>query len=145
MKYQFQSNPGELSYKPTLFTNAIKVLISINFVIFILQTLSRSETLFFPLFLSATGDTSLQPFPCSRWAFAHVGTQSRLWVLPLSTSTPPPVVRAQRTLLRARSRPPQPRVPARQVIRRLSTRGSSSYGCGAFRIARSKRVITLST
>ena len=50
MKYQFQSNPGEFSYKPRLFTNAIKVLISINFVIFILQTLSRSETLFFPLF-----------------------------------------------------------------------------------------------
>ena len=50
MKYQFQSNPGEFSYKPTLFTNAIKVLISVNFVIFILQTLSKSETLFFPLF-----------------------------------------------------------------------------------------------
>ena len=50
MKYQFQSNPGQFSYKPALFTNAIKVLISVNFVIFILQTLSRSETLFFPLF-----------------------------------------------------------------------------------------------
>ena len=50
MKYQFQSNPGEFSYKPRLFTNAIKVLISVNFIIFILQTLSRSETLFFPLF-----------------------------------------------------------------------------------------------
>ena len=50
MKYQFQSNPGEFSYKPALFTNAIKVLISVNFLIFILQTLSRSETLFFPLF-----------------------------------------------------------------------------------------------
>ena len=50
MKYQFQSSPGEFSYKPALFTNAIKVLISVNFVIFILQTLSKSETLFFPLF-----------------------------------------------------------------------------------------------
>jgi membrane associated rhomboid family serine protease len=50
MKYQFQTNPGEFSYKPRLFTNAIKVLISVNFVIFILQTLSRSEALFFPLF-----------------------------------------------------------------------------------------------
>jgi len=50
MKYQFQSNPGEFSYKPALFTNAIKVLISINFGIFILQTFSGSETLFFPLF-----------------------------------------------------------------------------------------------
>jgi len=50
MKYQFQSDSGEFSYKPALFTNAIKILISVNFVIFILQTLSRSETLFFPLF-----------------------------------------------------------------------------------------------
>ena len=50
MKYQFQSNPGEFSYKPNLFTNAIKVLVSVNFGIFILQTLSNAEGLFFPLF-----------------------------------------------------------------------------------------------
>ncbi len=50
MKYQFQSNPGEFSYKPTLFTNAIKILISVNFGIFVLQSLSQSEALFFPLF-----------------------------------------------------------------------------------------------
>ena len=50
MRYQFQSNPGEFSYKPTLFTDAIKVLISINFGIFILQSLSGAENLFFPLF-----------------------------------------------------------------------------------------------
>lgn len=50
MRYQFQSNPGELSYKPSLFTDAIKILISINFVIFILQTISGAEGLFFPLF-----------------------------------------------------------------------------------------------
>ena len=50
MKYQFQTNPGDFSYKPRLFTNAIKVLISVNFIIFILQTLSKSETIFFPLF-----------------------------------------------------------------------------------------------
>jgi len=50
MKYQFQSNPGEVSYKPTLFTNAIKVIISVNFCIFVLQSLSQSEALFFPLF-----------------------------------------------------------------------------------------------
>ena len=50
MKYQFQSNPGEFSYRPTLFTNAIKVLVSVNFGIFVLQTISNAETLFFPLF-----------------------------------------------------------------------------------------------
>mgnify|MGYP001410475957 FL=1 len=50
MKYQFQSSPGDFSYKPTLFTNAIKILVSINIVIFILQSLSQSNNLFFPLF-----------------------------------------------------------------------------------------------
>jgi len=50
MKYQFQSNPGEFSYKPALFTSAIKILVSINFLIFLLQSVSKSEGLFFPLF-----------------------------------------------------------------------------------------------
>ena len=50
MKYQFQSNPGQLSYKPSLFTDAIKTLISINFAIFILQSISSSEVMFFSNF-----------------------------------------------------------------------------------------------
>ena len=50
MKYQFQSNPGEFSYKPALFPSAIKILVSINFLIFLLQSVSKSEGLFFPLF-----------------------------------------------------------------------------------------------
>ena len=50
MKYQFQSNPGQLSYKPSLFTDAIKVLISVNFTIFILQSISSSEIIFFSNF-----------------------------------------------------------------------------------------------
>ena len=50
MKFQFQSNPTELSYKPTLFTDAIKVLVTINFCIFVLQSIARAENLFFPLF-----------------------------------------------------------------------------------------------
>ena len=50
MKYQFQSNPGQLSYKPSLFTDAIKTLISINFAIFILQSISSSEIMFFSNF-----------------------------------------------------------------------------------------------
>ena len=50
MKYQFQSNQGQFSYNPNLFTDAIKLLVSINFVIFILQSISSSENLFFPLF-----------------------------------------------------------------------------------------------
>ncbi|MBT3848977.1 MAG: rhomboid family intramembrane serine protease [Candidatus Marinimicrobia bacterium] len=50
MRYQFQSNPGQLSYKPALFTDAIKILVSVNFGIFLLQTIARTESLFFPLF-----------------------------------------------------------------------------------------------
>ncbi len=50
MKYQFQSNPGNFAYRPALFTSAIKILVSINIGIFLLQTLSRVENLFFPLF-----------------------------------------------------------------------------------------------
>jgi len=50
MKYQFQSNQGQFSYNPGLFTDAIRLLVSINFVIFILQSISSSENLFFPLF-----------------------------------------------------------------------------------------------
>ena len=50
MKYQFQSNPGQLSYKPSLFTDAIKTLKSVNFAIFILQSISSSETMFFSNF-----------------------------------------------------------------------------------------------
>ncbi len=50
MKYQFQSNPGQISYKPSLFTDAIKTLISVNFAIFILQSISSSELMFFSNF-----------------------------------------------------------------------------------------------
>ena len=50
MKYQFQSNPGQLSYKPSLFTDAIEVLISVNFTVFILQSISSSEIIFFSNF-----------------------------------------------------------------------------------------------
>tara|TARA_X000001036_G_scaffold199246_1_gene187475 strand:+ start:158 stop:985 length:828 start_codon:yes stop_codon:yes gene_type:complete len=50
MKYQFQSDPGQLSYKPSLFTDAIKTLISVNFAIFILQSISSSEIMFFSNF-----------------------------------------------------------------------------------------------
>ena len=50
MKYQFPSNPGEFSYRPSLFTDSIKLLVSVNFGIFLLQSLSGSERLFFDLF-----------------------------------------------------------------------------------------------
>jgi membrane associated rhomboid family serine protease len=50
MKYRLQFNPGEVSYKPQLFTDAIKVLVSVNFCIYILQSVSGKEDAFFRLF-----------------------------------------------------------------------------------------------
>jgi len=50
MRFQFQSDPGQFSYKPALFTDAIKILVSVNFGIFLLQTIARTEDMFFPLF-----------------------------------------------------------------------------------------------
>ena len=50
MRYQFQSNRGEFSYRPSLFTDAIKILVSVNFGIFLLQSLSGAERMFFELF-----------------------------------------------------------------------------------------------
>ena len=50
MRYQFQSNRGEFSYRPSFFTDAIKILVSVNFGIFLLQSLSGAERMFFELF-----------------------------------------------------------------------------------------------
>ena len=40
MNYQFQSNRGNFSYNSSLFSQAIKVLITVNFLIYVLQTIS---------------------------------------------------------------------------------------------------------
>ena len=50
MKYRLQFNRGEVPYKPQIFTEAIKILISINFVIYMLQSLAGKEDIFFRLF-----------------------------------------------------------------------------------------------
>jgi membrane associated rhomboid family serine protease len=50
MKYRLHFNPGETAYKPQIFTEAIKILISINFVIYVLQSLAGKEDVFFRLF-----------------------------------------------------------------------------------------------
>ena len=50
MKYRLQFNPGEVAYKPQIFTDAIKILVSINFGIYILQSISGKEDSFFKLF-----------------------------------------------------------------------------------------------
>ena len=50
MRYQFQSNRGEFSYRSSFFTDAIKILVSVNFGIFLLQSLSGAERMFFELF-----------------------------------------------------------------------------------------------
>ena len=50
MKYRLQFNPGQVAYKPHLFTDAIKILVSVNFGIYILQSVSGKEDIFFRLF-----------------------------------------------------------------------------------------------
>ena len=50
MKYRLQFNPSEVAYKPQLFTDAIKILVSVNFCIYILQSVSGKEDVFFRLF-----------------------------------------------------------------------------------------------
>ena len=50
MKYRLHFNPGETAYKPQIFTEAIKILISINFVIYVLQSIAGKEDVFFRLF-----------------------------------------------------------------------------------------------
>ncbi len=50
MKYRLQFNPGELAYKPQIFTDALKILVSINFAIYLLQSISGKEEVFFKLF-----------------------------------------------------------------------------------------------
>ena len=43
MRYQFQSNQGQFSWRPRYFTDAIKVLIGLNLLLFILKSISRGE------------------------------------------------------------------------------------------------------
>ena len=50
MKYRLQFTPGEVAYRPQLFTDAIKILISINFIVYVFQSLAGKEEIFFRLF-----------------------------------------------------------------------------------------------
>ncbi len=50
MKYRLQFNPGEFVYKPQIFTDAIKILVTINIGIYLLQSISSKEDVFFRLF-----------------------------------------------------------------------------------------------
>ena len=43
MKYQFQSEQGNMSFKPKIFTEAIKILIGINAGLFLLKFISQSQ------------------------------------------------------------------------------------------------------
>ena len=50
MKYKLQFNPSESLYRPQIFSGAIKILVSVNFGIYLLQSLSGQEEIFFKLF-----------------------------------------------------------------------------------------------
>lgn len=58
MRYQFQSDFSKRGYfRPRLFTDAIKILVSINFLIFILQTISGQQLILYQLFGIVPRDT----------------------------------------------------------------------------------------
>ena len=50
MKYRLQFNPSEVSYKSQFFTDAIRTLVLVNVVVYVLQSLSGKEDVFFRLF-----------------------------------------------------------------------------------------------
>ena len=50
MKYRLQFNPSEVSYKSQFFTDAIRILVLVNVVVYVLQSLSGKEDVFFRLF-----------------------------------------------------------------------------------------------
>ena len=43
MKYQFQSDKGQFSWKPRYFTDALKVLIGLNLLLYVFKTISDGE------------------------------------------------------------------------------------------------------
>ena len=43
MRYQFQSEPGSISLKPQNFTDAIKILISVNALLFLFRYIAKSQ------------------------------------------------------------------------------------------------------
>ena len=50
MKYRLQFTPGDTTFKSQLFTDAIKILISVNFIVYAFQSLAGKEDIFFRLF-----------------------------------------------------------------------------------------------
>jgi hypothetical protein len=66
MRYQFQSEQGNIAFKPQYFTDAIKVLIIANVAMFLFRYLALSQfdlaEIFFIIF-SLFGSLSLTKFP----------------------------------------------------------------------------------
>jgi len=50
MKYRLEFNPSEVSYKSQFFTDAIRTIVLVNVAVYILQSLSGKEDVFFRLF-----------------------------------------------------------------------------------------------
>ncbi|MFH1853562.1 MAG: rhomboid family intramembrane serine protease [Candidatus Neomarinimicrobiota bacterium] len=74
MRYQFQSEHGQFSFRPRVFTEAIKILIIINVGIFILNLIARQVidlTLVFGLSSSTVWPLIWQPFT---YMFMHGNT-----------------------------------------------------------------------
>ncbi len=70
MRYQFQSEYGQFSWKPRVFTDAIKILIGINIVLYIMRTLAPVLTRVFGLSASTVFPMVWQPVT---YMFIHGG------------------------------------------------------------------------
>ena len=64
MRYQFQSEQGDFSFRPRIFTEAIKILIGVNIIIFLLKIISQNPaTPFFNPIVDLFGLSSSTVWP----------------------------------------------------------------------------------
>jgi len=64
MRYQFQSEQGDFSFRPRIFTEAIKILIGANIIIFLLKIISQNPaTPFFNPIVDLFGLSSSTVWP----------------------------------------------------------------------------------
>ncbi|NQT97488.1 MAG: rhomboid family intramembrane serine protease [Candidatus Marinimicrobia bacterium] len=75
MRYQFQSEHGQFSFKPRIFTEAIKILIMVNVGIFILHSLAR-KVVDLALIFGLSSDTV---WPLIWQPFTYMFIHGNLW------------------------------------------------------------------
>lgn len=56
MRYQFQSEQGNIAFRPRYFTEVIKVLIIVNTIIFLFRVIAKNQLDLAQIFWSFCGD-----------------------------------------------------------------------------------------